>query len=120
MEHRGMSLQEASAFAGLPFLLGLCSTWMGGLATDYLARRWGVARARRTVGFVSLSSAALLMSAGLWCPAAKPAALLMAMAAGAVVLYLGAAWAAALDIGGRLGGGVAGLMNSASNGAGFL
>lgn len=120
MEHRRMSLEEASVFAGLPFLLGLGSTWLGGLVTDVLARRTGVYKARRIVGFVSLASAALLMSAGLWCPPAKPAALLMAMAAGAVDLYLGAAWASALDIGGRLGGGVAGLMNSASNGAGFL
>jgi Major Facilitator Superfamily len=120
MENRGMALKEASVFAGLPFLLGLCSTWIGGLLTDHLARKLGVQKARRLIGFASLSSAALLMSAGLWCPPAKPAALLIAMAAGAVDLYLGAAWAVSLDIGGRLAGGVAGLMNTASNGAAFL
>lgn len=43
----------------------------------------------------------------------------MAVAAGALDLYLGAAWSSALDIGGRSGGTAAGLMNAASNAAGF-
>jgi nitrate/nitrite transporter NarK len=47
------------------------------------------------------------------------AALLMGCAAGAVDLYLGAAWSSATDIGGTSGGAVAGLMNAASNCAGF-
>ena len=47
------------------------------------------------------------------------AALLMGCAAGAVDLYLGAAWSSATDIGGSSGGAVAGLMNAASNCAGF-
>lgn len=120
MEQRKMSLTEASVFTGLPFLLGLFSTWLGGLLTDIGSRKLGVETARRYVGLTSLSLAALFMSAGLWCEPARPAALLMALAAGAVDLYLGAAWAIAVEIGGRLGGAVAGLMNAASNGAGFL
>ena len=59
------------------------------------------------------------MSAGVWCPQAGLAALLMGLAAGAVDLYLGAAWSSAIDIGGSSGGAVAGLMNAASNCAGF-
>jgi nitrate/nitrite transporter NarK len=43
----------------------------------------------------------------------------MGCAAGAVDLYLGAAWSSATDIGGTSGGAVAGLMNAASNCAGF-
>ena len=43
----------------------------------------------------------------------------MGCAAGAVDLYLGAAWSSAIDIGGSSGGAVAGLMNAASNCAGF-
>ena len=43
----------------------------------------------------------------------------MALAAGAADLYLGAAWSSAVDIGGRSGGAAAGLMNAASNCAGF-
>ncbi len=59
------------------------------------------------------------MSAGVLSPRPRPAALLMAMAAGTIDLYLGAAWSSAVEIGGRSGGAVAGLMNAASNCAGF-
>lgn len=118
-EHRGMSLTESSYYAGLPLLFGMAATWSGGLLTDWLGRRRGERRARTLIGLVSISGGAALMSAGIWCPEAALAALLMSGAAGAVDLYLGAAWASAIDIGGKSGGAVAGLMNAASNCAGF-
>ena len=59
------------------------------------------------------------MSSGIWCTHAQTAAVMMALAAGSVDLYLGAAWSSATDIGGSAGGTVAGLMNAASNSAGF-
>lgn len=118
-ENRGMSVSEAGYYASIPFLLGVGATWVGGILTDSIGRRTGERSARSLIGFVSLSAAALLMSAGVWCPQAGPAALLMGSAAGAVDLYLGAAWSSAIDIGGSSGGAVAGLMNAASNCAGF-
>jgi ACS family glucarate transporter-like MFS transporter len=119
-EHRGMSLAESGFYASIPFLLGVGSTWAGGILTDWIGRRSNDRRARTIIGLVSLSSAALLMSAGVWCPQAGMAAILMGCAAGAVDLYLGAAWSSAIDIGGSSGGAVAGLMNAASNCAGFV
>ncbi|MFN7934041.1 MAG: MFS transporter [Bryobacteraceae bacterium] len=119
-EHRGMSLAQAGYYASIPFLLGVCSTWVGGALTDYIGRRTGDRTARTIIGLISLITAALLMSAGVWCKEAGLAALLMGCAAGAVDLYLGAAWASAIDIGGTSGGAVAGLMNAASNCAGFF
>lgn len=59
------------------------------------------------------------MSPGIRCSQASLAALLMSLGAGAVDLYLGAALSSATDICGSLGGHVAGLMNAASNCAGF-
>jgi MFS family permease len=118
-EHRGMSLTESSYYAGLPLLLGVGANWAGGLLTDWIGRRSNHRTARTVVGFFSLTMGALLMSAGVWCPQAGLAALLMGCAAGAVDLYLGAAWSSATDIGGTSGGAVAGLMNAASNCAGF-
>ncbi len=118
-EHRGMSLTESSYFASLPLLLGVGANWAGGVLTDWIGRRTNARKARTIVGFISLSSGALLMSAGVWCSQAALAALLMGCAAGAVDLYLGAAWSSATDIGGTSGGAVAGLMNAASNCAGF-
>jgi MFS family permease len=118
-EHRGMSLTESSFYAGLPLLLGVGANWIGGVLTDSIGRRTDDRFARTLIGFVSLTCGAVLMSAGIWCAQPGLAALLMGMAAGAVDLYLGAAWSSATDIGGTSGGAVAGLMNAASNCAGF-
>lgn len=118
-EHRGMSLTESSFYASLPLLLGVGANWAGGVLTDWIGRRSNDRTARTIVGCFSLTTGALLMSAGIWLPQAGSAALLMGCAAGAVDLYLGAAWSSATDIGGPSGGAVAGLMNAASNCAGF-
>jgi MFS family permease len=119
-EERRMGLQESAVYAGLPFLFGVFGTWVGGLLTDALARRFGVRRARTMIGTASLTAGGLLLSAGIWCSEPKLAAVLMASGALGVDLFLGAAWASALDIGGESGGAVAGLMNAASNFAGFV
>jgi ACS family glucarate transporter-like MFS transporter len=116
-EHRGLSLAESSFYASIPFLTGVGSTWAGGLLTDFIGRRTDARFARTAVGVVSLSGGVLLLSFGIWCPQIRLAALSMGLAAGAVDLYLGAAWSSATDIG---GGTAAGLMNAASNCAGFV
>jgi MFS transporter, ACS family, glucarate transporter len=118
-EQRGMSLTESGYYAGLPLLLGVGANWLGGVLTDWIGRRSNDRTARTIVGFFSMSMGATLLSAGVWCSDAGLAALLMGCAAGAVDLYLGAAWSSATDIGGTSGGAVAGLMNAASNCAGF-
>lgn len=118
-EQRGMAITEASYYAGLPLLFGVAATWVGGFLTDLLSRRLGDRRARTLIGFVSLFTGAALFTAGIWHPAPALGALLMASAAGGVDLYLGAAWSSATDIGETSGGAVSGLMNAASNAAGF-
>ena len=118
-EHRGMSATEASFYAGVPFFAGMIATWAGGIITDALSRRYHPRFARTQVGLVSLVFGALLMFTGVWLTEPRIAALAMGLAAGAVDLYLGAAWSSAVDIGGSSGGAVAGLMNAASNCAGF-
>ena len=115
-----LSPAEASFYSGLPFAFGLVGTASGGILTSLLSRRASVHRARRLIGLISLCSAALLMAVGLLCPDPRVAAVVMASAAGCVDLYLGAAWASAVEIGGEAGGAVAGLMNAASNAAAFI
>lgn len=114
-----MSMTESSMYASLPFLVGLFANWIGGLLTDWIGRRTDHRYARTVVGLASLFAGAALMSSGIWWQTASTAALLMGLAAGAVDLYLGAAWSSATDIGGAAGGAVAGLMNAASNCAAF-
>ncbi|MEZ5352283.1 MAG: MFS transporter [Bryobacteraceae bacterium] len=120
MEARKMTLGESARYAGLPFLFGVFATWLGGLLTDLLGRRLSPRRARTCIGTASLTLAGLLLSAGIWCADPRLAAVLMASGAIGVDLFLGAAWASALDIGGARGGAAAGLMNAASNLAGFV
>ncbi len=115
MQERRMSLGESARYAGLPFLFGVFGTWLGGLLTDALARRFGVPRARTLIGTVSLAAGGLLLSAGVWCEEPRLAAVLMASGALGVDLFLGAAWASALDIGGASGGAGGGLMNASPN-----
>lgn len=119
IEKRGLPVQEASYYAGLPFLFGFATTWIGGLITDYLTRRFDARRGRLYLGCAGLLLTGTLMSLGIFSPLPRLGALFMAVAAGAIDLYLGAAWSSAVDIGGRSGGSVAGLMNASSNCAGF-
>jgi ACS family glucarate transporter-like MFS transporter len=119
IEKRGLPVQEASYYAGLPFLCGFAATWVGGMITDYLTRRFDARRGRLYLGCAGLLLTGTLMSLGVFSPLPRAGALLMAVAAGTIDLYLGAAWSSAVDIGGRSGGAVAGLMNASSNCAGF-
>ncbi|MSV28443.1 MAG: MFS transporter [Bryobacterales bacterium] len=119
MENRGFTLTQAAGYAGLPFLFGVGANWMGGLATDALGRRFTPGAARAAMGFFGLTFAAAFMTAGMLWPERGTAAVLMALCAFSADLYLGAAWASAVAIGGKAGGTVAGLMNSSSNAAAF-
>ena len=118
-EHRGLSVGEVSLYASLPFVFGFMGTMSGGWIADLVGRKTDIRAGRTVVGLCSLIGACLLMSAGIWSSEGRVAALLMALAAGFVDLYLGAAWSSATDIGGVYGGGVSGLMNASSNCAGF-
>ncbi len=120
MEDRGFTLTQAAGYAGLPFLFGVAANWMGGLGTDSLGRRFTPAKARTAMGFFGLTLAAGFMAAGMFWPERSTAAVLMALCAFSADLYLGAAWASAVAIGGKAGGTVAGLMNSSSNAAAFV
>jgi MFS transporter, ACS family, glucarate transporter len=120
MEDRGFTLAQAAGYAGLPFLLGVSANWIGGLATDALGRRFTPWTARTVIGVFGLTLAAAFMTAGMFWPERGAAAVLMALCAFFADLYLGAAWASALAIGGKAGGTAAGLMNSSSNAAAFI
>ncbi|MBM3775346.1 MAG: MFS transporter, partial [Acidobacteria bacterium] len=120
VERRGMDLREASRYASLPFAFGLAANWVGGVIADLLTRRYGARFGRGSLGFGALMLSASLLLVGIWYPGARAAALLIALAAGAGDMFLGAAWASAVAIGGKAAGAVSGLMNSASNFGGFV
>jgi ACS family glucarate transporter-like MFS transporter len=75
---------------------------------------------RSGFAFAALILSAAALSIGVSTGNRTTAAILIAFAAGAGDLMLGAAWACAVDIGGEAAGAVSGLMNSASNMGGFV
>lgn len=119
VERRGFSLAQAASYAAVPFMLGIGSNWIGGVACDILSRRVGIARARAVLGCLFLTSASILFYCGI-VTSASTAPWLLAAAAGVGDLFLPMAWGAATDLGGASAGAVGGWMNSASNLGGFL
>ena len=119
IQKRGLPLKEAAYYAGMPFLFGVAGAWVGGVGTDFLARRVGVRRARLWVGCAGLTLTASLMLMGILLPAPRPGALVMASAAFTADLFIGAIWSSAVEIGGAAAGAVAGLNNAVSNCAAF-
>jgi MFS transporter, ACS family, glucarate transporter len=120
MERRSLPLAQAAGYAALPFVFGMIANWLGGIVTDLLGRRYGARTGRTVLGFAALLMSAALLAAGIAHPDPRTAAVLIALAAGAGDLSLGAVWSSATVIGGAAAGAVSGMMNSASNLGGFL
>lgn len=120
IEGRGFSIQQAATYTSLPFLLGLFSSWTGGILSDAMARWFGLHAGRCLLGVGALLISALFLWLGVAARDRSAAAVLISLAAGAGDLLLGTSWALAVDIGGRAAGAVAGLTNSASNLGAFI
>jgi MFS transporter, ACS family, D-galactonate transporter len=119
-ESRHFSLQQAGAFAGLPFFFGIFSTLLGGPLSIWVVRWLGPKAGRIVVVSGSLLLSAALLDSGLMMASRVTAAVLISLAAGAGDLILSTLWAAAVDLRENTAGAVAGLMNSAANLGAFL
>lgn len=119
VQGRGFSLEKASVYTGLPFLVGLIANWAGGLSSDRLTRRFGTGIGRRALGSSALILSAALLFEGLVAKG-ETGALLIALAAGAGDLILCICWTWAVELGGESAGIACGLLNTASNLGGFV
>lgn len=119
-QRRGFTPAELSLFAGLPLILSVAADLTGGMATDYMARRFGVRVGRVAVGFSAYAVAALAMFAATGAAEARIAAILIAVAAAASMFTLGASWATAIEIGGPNSGVVSAAMNTSGQVGGIL
>jgi MFS transporter, ACS family, glucarate transporter len=120
VQSRGFSMQLVARYAGLPFLLGLFSSWAGGVLSDVMARWFGPRIGRRLFGVGILLTSASCLYLGAVVRDRSMAAVLIALAAGVGDLLLGTSWALAVEIGGKAAGAAAGLFNSASNLGAFV
>jgi MFS family permease len=117
---RGVKALQLGLLAGLPLLLSVLADLFGGLATDYATKRFGLRWGRSSVGLAAFGGAALFMAAAAATPDVTVSSIFMAIAAASSAFPLGAAWGAAVDIGGTRSGIVTACMNTAGQVGGML
>ncbi|HTM47797.1 MAG TPA: MFS transporter [Bryobacteraceae bacterium] len=117
---RGFTSVKLGILAGLPLMLSVLADLVGGVATDYASRRFGLRWGRAGVGVVSCLGAGLAMLAGAFVEDGVSAAILIAIAAASSNLMLGASWGSCIDIGGNQTGLIGGVMNTSGQVGGIL
>lgn len=111
-EGRGFQAGALAIFSGLPLLLSVFGGLGGGIATDALAKRFGLRIGRCAVGAGSyLLAAIFLVLAGLDADPFR-SALFIALSTATSMLSLGAHWAAAIEIGRENAGVLSACMNT--------
>ncbi len=111
-EKHGFDTVALGFFSGLPLLLSVGGDLFGGVATDMMTKRFGLRIGRAGVGAVAytVAGAAMILAAVVTVP--LQAAWLIAIALGASMFILAAAWSTCLDIGGSHAGVVSAAMNT--------
>jgi MFS family permease len=112
-EKHGFDALALGFFSGLPLLLSVGGDLLGGVATDALTKRFGLRLGRAGVGALAYGIAAgSMVLAGI---VTQPvlAAWLVAVAVGASMFILAAAWSTCMDVGGSHVGVVSAAMNTA-------
>jgi MFS transporter, ACS family, glucarate transporter len=117
---RGLTEEELTYCAALPFVMGAIGNLTGGAITDRLSRAYGLRFGRRLVGSASLAVSALLFLTTALTTGKAVGVIALTLGYGAMDCMLPASWANCLDVGGRHGGAVSGAMNSVVQVGGFL
>lgn len=117
---RGFSKADLVAWSWLPFLFGGIANFVGGVASDRLTRKIGLAWGRRGIGLVGLLCTAFFTGAAALTQDKGWTILFLALGYAGSDFMMPVAWGACLDIGGRHAGFVSGAMNMAGQAAGFL
>jgi len=113
---RGRGFTEAAlVLSSLPYVMGGCANVLGGFASDWLVRRYGLKTGRRAVGVIGLGSAAVFMAATIVASSGGWALFFLSLAYAGMLLQQPNLSAVCLDTGGKHVGAVFGFMNSAAN-----
>jgi MFS transporter, ACS family, glucarate transporter len=116
----GVSSMRLGLLAGLPLLFSVAADLLGGISTDRAVGRWGLRWGRASVGIFAFTGASAVLFAGTQAPNVLWAAVLIGVAGAFSNFPLGAAWGAAVDIGGARSGAVSAAMNTAGQVGGML
>jgi MFS transporter, ACS family, glucarate transporter len=115
---RGRGYSEAAlVLSSLPYVLGACANGLGGVASDWLVRRFGLKTGRRTLGVFGLGSAAVFMAAAIAATNGKWALVFLSLAYASILAQQPNLCAVCLDTGRQNAGAVFGFMNTAANAA---
>lgn len=108
---RGMSLQTASYYSMLPFILMSAGSAGGGWIADVVCRRYGRRWGRCGVASVGMIGAGVFIAAGARMPGAAAATVVLALGAGSQYIAQSAYFALSADWGKGSAGSVSGFMN---------
>ena len=110
---RGYS-EEDLLLSSLPFIVGGCANFGGGLASHALVQRLGLKWGRRTIGLIGLGIAALCTIAVMFTQQWLGALILLSLVYGGICFQQTIMFAVCLDIGGPCAGAMVGSMNTAA------
>lgn len=108
---RGLDLKTSAVYSMLPFIAMTLGCLLGGVASDWLTRRYGLRLGRCLLPGISLGLTAVLLVAGSQARQAVTASLILACGAGVLYVAQSGFWAATADISGEHTGVVSGIMN---------
>lgn len=112
---RGFSLLSGGLFTSLPFLVATALTPAGGAVADWLSRRMGTRRGRRTTAAAGLALSGTFLYLGATSPGAYIAIAALSLSVGFETFTEGAFWSSAIDIAGTQAGAAGGVLNTFGN-----
>jgi MFS family permease len=111
---RGRGYTEAAlVLSSLPYIVGACANALGGFASDWLVRRYGLNIGRRAVGAFGMGVAAIFMTATMVTASGAWALVFLSFAYAGVLAQQPNLSAVTLDTTRKNAGAVFGFMNSA-------
>ena len=110
-EVRGLNLKTSAIYSMLPFIGMTVGCLLGGVASDWVARRFNLRLGRCIIPAATMALTALLLVLGSRAERAETASLILA--GGATILYVGQScfWAVTADFAGEYTGLASGIMN---------
>ena len=108
---RGLNLKASAAFSMLPFIAMTIGSLGGGVASDWIAARFGLRTGRCLLPAFSFALTAVLLVVGSRVHGAAAAGLILACGAGVLYISQSAFWAVTADIAGENVGVVSAIMN---------
>lgn len=117
----GFSSATLAIYSGLPMIFAVPADILGGVTTDFVARKFGVRLGRALVGGAAYAVAAAAMAAATAITDnPHAAALLLAVAGGASMFALAASWSTCIELGAKHSGLVSATMNTIGQIGGML